>query len=464
MSAPARSGRPALLAGGAVLGLALVWALSSWTADRRLDRSAAGFEGLALWLTARDVEARLFRGGDALTADRVGLRVLPLYDVDLDLYADELVGDRERLLAETERDIADFVVARKIAALPTLVALPKWRAGLRSLGLAHPELLVAPSGAGQAARQIRPELRAARLEIVRLEGWIETGWRASGEAPLEAAPGIRLYHPQLIRGAPCEPLIGRAEGMLLGRCALEDRHRRDGDETAFYLLSDPDLLNNHGLSWGRNAEVALALAEHFAGDKPVIVDASTQVWASSAPTAPPRARSWSDLARFVEGPFAVLWAAFGLLAALTLWRAWVRDRAALPPAPEGVEATREAAIEAKARLLRLSGHDVALTRAHLADRLQALAAELLGPRRAAGAAGLAQLRRALARRAGPLALELDGFAAGETPPLDASSAELFAHLDRFDRFADAARRALGADRPPDRSAGSARAPRPKGSP
>src|SRR5258708_2143829 len=48
-----------------------------------VDGSAIGFDGLVAWLSKGGTEARTFKGGDHLTSDRVGLRVYPLYDVDL---------------------------------------------------------------------------------------------------------------------------------------------------------------------------------------------------------------------------------------------------------------------------------------------------------------------------------------------------------------------------------------------
>ncbi|MEO1331447.1 MAG: hypothetical protein AAFW46_17490 [Pseudomonadota bacterium] len=421
----------AIVLGGVVLA-ALLAAWLGWSSGVRLDRSAAGFEGLVQWLRANETEARMFRGGAALTREQVGLRVLPLHDVDLMRDAATPETKRDALLAETERDVDAFTVELKTALLPTLVVLPKWRAGIRSLAVAHPDLLASEDAVARVAGQLLGEARPA---LVRRAGWSEIAWSA---ARRPAAPDLRgdlrAYHLQTLRGSGCAPLLEVDDALLLGRCGEGDR--------AFWLLTDPDLLNNHGLSNGENARLALEALETLAEDGPILVDATDRVWASRGRSAPPRERTWADLARFLEPPFTILLTAFGLLSALAVWRAWVRDRAPIPPEADGVAGARRAAIDAKARLLRLSGHDAELTRAYVADRLQALAAEALGPHRAHGAAGVAQLRRALGRRSSALALELDEFARPDLPARDAPPSQLLAHLDRFDRFAERVRDAL----------------------
>lgn len=419
----------------ALVAVVVLYGLFSGASGIRLDRSPAGFEGLALWLESQDVEARMFRGGDSLTEERVGLRVLGLHDADLEVAAPRAETKRERLRADTQREIFGRIVVRKAESLPSLVILPKWRAGVGPLGVAHPELLIDAESVARVFNQIVPREPGSAPTLIRSDGWVDRGWRAP--QLLSGNRLLALYHPQMIRGAACETLIGRDDAMLLGRCALRDR--------TVLVLTDPDLMNNHGLAQADNDDIALSIIKRFADDKPVLVDVTTQLWTSfGGGRAPERQREWSELWRFFEPPFTALWLALGLMTALAFWRSWVRDRAPIPPEADGVEASRQAAIDAKARLLRLSGHDAELTRAHIADRIQALAAEVLGPHRAAGAAGVAQLRRAVARRAAPLALQLDEFSRPDLPRAEAPLAELLAHLDRFDAFASQVRAALGA--------------------
>ena len=99
-----------------------------------VDRSAIGFDGLVAWLSKGGTEARTFRGGDHLTSDRVGLRVYPLYDVDLGAQDSTATG---RLHAFNHGVVEVGVVKAKLASLPTLMVLPKWRSEMVGLGVVH---------------------------------------------------------------------------------------------------------------------------------------------------------------------------------------------------------------------------------------------------------------------------------------------------------------------------------------
>src|SRR5690606_37596098 len=67
---------------------------------------------------------------------------------------------------------------------------------------------------------------------------------------------IALFHPQLFDPASlpqtCDAVVGMAQGVLVAACGFGD----GGDSQPVYLLSDPDLMNNHGLALADNAEVA----------------------------------------------------------------------------------------------------------------------------------------------------------------------------------------------------------------
>ena len=126
--------------GAVLLGIvALLWLFGG---ARELQRSAAGFAGLVVWLDENGIDARTFDGQGYLVRGEVGLRVLPLYDTDL--AADRVPpATSEEVVAQTsEVDLDGSVVAAKVELLPTLLVLPKWRTGMRMLGAAHPDLLI----------------------------------------------------------------------------------------------------------------------------------------------------------------------------------------------------------------------------------------------------------------------------------------------------------------------------------
>lgn len=424
----------ALLAAG-IAAFAL-WALGG--GDRLLRRSPLGFDGLVAWLDAGGIEARNFQGGALLERDRVGLRILPLYDGDLDRRRLE-PEDQEGLIREADQvDIRGAVVLAKIRLLPTLVVLPKWRTGLALTGIAHPVLL-RDAGDDPLSRQQLPGI-GGRVE--RLSGafreFAVRGPMAGG--PAEAGPALRarLYLPQVLAGADCVPLVGDRAAMLFGRCG-------GGSET-FWVLSDPDLLNNHGLRLGDNPAIARALLGRLAAGRPVIVDYSTLPWSVEERErgAGEPARSWSDLGRFLEPPLAWLWAGLAALAALLVWRAAMRFGPALRPFDDELRAAREVGIAAKARLLRLTGRDDALLRAHVAGRLQALAAELLGPYRAGTGPALEQVGKAIERRDPELGRRLrEAAAEAASLPERAPTAEAVRRLDRFETAIEQVKHGFG---------------------
>ncbi|MCP5995978.1 hypothetical protein NL385_27970, partial [Klebsiella pneumoniae] len=65
---------------------------------------------------------------------------------------------------------------------------------------------------------------------------------------------IRIYQAQVFSRdqtpSNCEEMAGLQAGPLLLKCTF------DFD---FYVLSDPDLLNNHGLALGENADFAISM-------------------------------------------------------------------------------------------------------------------------------------------------------------------------------------------------------------
>ncbi len=146
-----------------------------------------------------------------------------------------------------------------------------------------------------------------------------------------------------------------------------------------------------------------------------------------------REREWSDLLRFFDYPFGVLWAGFAGLAALVLWRAWVRFGAPIKLFDDGPGAARVVSIAATARLLRLSGHDGALLAAHVTQRLQFAAAELLGAHRPEQSDPLQQVADWIGRRDAAYADALR-HASHEAQSVDpgAPTAEVVRRLETFE--------------------------------
>ncbi|MEM6489968.1 MAG: hypothetical protein AAF677_17135, partial [Pseudomonadota bacterium] len=137
--APRRGGDMLL----AVAGLAAVlFAIYSFGGDRQvpLRQSPIGFDGLTAWLSENGQRARSYGGWGKIDAAEVGLRVMPLYDSDLDAVREPATTEAVLLMRDSEVDTSPWVVRRKLAVLDTVVVLHKWRTGMALTGVAHPSL------------------------------------------------------------------------------------------------------------------------------------------------------------------------------------------------------------------------------------------------------------------------------------------------------------------------------------
>lgn len=352
-----------LVVAGLALGLGLIW-MTFGPGERPLSRSAMGHNGAIAYLRTQGHDIQLATGLP-MSRDDVALRILPLHDTDL--FAEFVPPeDREAYLRTgTEYDITSFVVLEKIERAPTLLIAPKWTRAVRHSGFAHDSLLLPVADASDPflsigfldADFIRPRVKLLEMQ-----------------AALPSAPGasITLYEPQLFPitlPEGCTSLIGNSVGHLLVECV------RDG--ITVRLLSDPDLMNNHGIGLGQNAMTTSALMSQLAGGGRILVDPTVLPFLNEGPTEV-EARDWADLARFFTFPFSLLWAGAVLIFALALWRSSVRTSPPERPFDDEPGASKSVSIAAKARLLRLTGHDFPVFRAHMHARLHWLDQELHG--------------------------------------------------------------------------------------
>ena len=202
-------------------------------------------------------------------------------------------------------------------------------------------------------------------------------------------------------------------------------------------MSDPDLLNNHGLRLGDNALIAEDFIATHARGRVILIDYSRRALPIRRVRDEVPPRSWSDLARFFEAPFITLWLGGGLLLALALWRAAIRfgpvRRIRKDPGDDG----KIAAVSARARLLRLTGQDGVLVSEYALARQHAVAARL-GPALSRHYPDFNSLMAYLKRRhpdhADRLQMALDRMA--ELPARIAPEAAI-SHIDEFERILEA---------------------------
>lgn len=292
------------------------------------------------------------------------------------------------------------------------------RAGEQALlVVAEPRL---EQGATLAPRKLEQMLRAAHRSLLVLPKWqghedpAHAGWldRAGPVAPAEIAAVLKAadvpavaYHaagggvqacegagasptldrPQLLR--PIEgddtlrPLVTCGEGWLLAERADEE------DGSVLLVLSDPDLLANHGIADGDNALVAWAVLEHAREPDQAIVLDETLHGHERVPSL------FRDLFTF---PLALATLQAVLAIAFLVWSGAARFGAPVPPAPV-MEAGKGVLVDNTAALLRLGGHS-AYTLGRYLDSLTQEVARVLHAE-SAGKPGEARARlRRIGRR------------------------------------------------------------------
>lgn len=370
--------------------------------DRQLDASLIGTDGLQIWL--QDQGVGVVHSNPRITprAADMGLRILPLYDINL--YADAVppkTPDEEMALA-TQRDLEYWIFLEKLKTGKTLIVLPKWRTGFVKSAVAHNTTLIPPTGLSQLALHLG--LPAA---IIVRQGPVMT--QASIAMPGRPHHDVALFHAQLFLRAQlpgrCLELAGLPAGALLITCKAHD------DWPDALYLSDPDLLNNHGLGLTENAAFAreMILAIRGMAEKPVYLDTSPLqlLQTEDIPDeAQDYTRGWAEFARFFDYPLSVLWAVAAVILTLAGWRGALRFGPARAAPDDGLEQSKTVAIDAKARLLRLSGNDGRMVAEFVRARLDALAEASFG-----AGVGHDRLFKLLARRDAPMTARFQSLSA-----------------------------------------------------
>lgn len=361
--------------------LALFWFGGDGSAarDRQLDVSLIGTDGLQIWLQAQGIE--VVHSNPRLTprSDEMSLAILPLYDIQLDADAQPPETPDDEMQQANQRDLERWVFQQKLDALPTLVVLPKWRTGFYRAAVAHQSTLIPEAVMTQALRSM--VLPAGML--------IRLGPQMT-EMPLsvqgEVSRTVALFHAQLFQrdAIPdhCREVLGLPQGALVIACDRTGAAVYPETPAAHYL-SDPDLLNNHGLGLAENAALASDLIASLRPDatKPVYLDTSTEQLLITDPPADEAQdynRGWAEFARFFDYPLSVIWAVAAVILALAGWRGALRFGPPRLPPDDGLEQSKTVSIDAKARLLRLSGNDGRMVAEFVRARLDALSEASLG--------------------------------------------------------------------------------------
>ncbi len=441
-----------------VLGVALlIWYYAGQPSA--LDRSVIGTRGFVHYANDRFSEAnpadkskqkfQFFEGTRWTKKEEIQLRILPLYDPNIFLFS---IKDQNSTsdLSTSMRELSRGQFSRKIRNVPTLVVLPKWRFGAQRQERFHPEFLISPSDHSLpfvGSEKIgAPEVRHGEDSFVTAQPVI-TGKNIPDDLNLNR--DLTLYAPQTISGGgrsfnSCTSEIEFGGETLLAQCEWVSNRSK------FWLLTDPDLLNNHGAWHGDNAGFVYDLTTFLAREGKVIVDATQRDprARNSRANRDNRGRSFSDLFRFFEYPFSYFWIALASLVLFTLWHA--QRRYGAPEMDSDVASrlpNKATVIDANVTILRATpGTDLPLARQHIRQRLDGLGADILGASRKRGPEGEAQLLASIRRKNTALGDKMQKTLSAlddhQVGPSGASSA-LFKNLNKFEKLIDEVRHEFG---------------------
>lgn len=224
-----------------------------------------------------------------------------------------------------------------------VVVLPKWTPGVPRKQ--HPDWLATVTLVPSVeVRRVLGELGEGKLgdvEIARPAGPLRctARWGASAVEIAIDSDTVQLLAPS----AALEPVIACAGGLLIARRA---RPSGEGDEAPrIFLIADPDLLNNQGLSRAGNAEAVYRFLVHDLAATGIVFDETIHGFD----------RVPGLLAESLRFPMVLGVIQSLLLLGAVLWAGMGRFGKPLPAAA-GLAAGKEILIDNTAKLLASGGH------------------------------------------------------------------------------------------------------------
>lgn len=327
----------------------------------------AGFGVLAAY--APDLRNRANGGGHALSSSAVGFRGATILLRKLDVPVTVAQSrPSPRLLAAAGLVLTPSPGGKPVDVaaigdpLRTLIVLPKWstapdpkrhgfviKAGVLPNGAAAALL----PGKGAATVAAEPGDKARALLAV-------GGPFGSGEQ----LPVGRIDRLQTLSGPDWAPVLADEHGHAVLAVSRHDRN--------LFVLADPDLLNNQGLSDLDRARLAVEILRMLGGEEGVVFDVTLNGLG--------RQRSLARL--MLEPPLLAATLCIAAAALLMGWRALARFGAARAPEP-AIAPGAAALVDNAAGLIRSAGKEAAL-----APEYAALTRQLVAE--SAGAAALGQ--------------------------------------------------------------------------
>jgi hypothetical protein len=263
--------------------------------------------------------------------------------------------------AKTEATIRALLKADSI-----LLILPKWTGApsTRKAGWLGEAALVPPAAVDWVLNLVAPQADAQQVD--------QAVWTSNS---LKIAPTLQAPI-QLIHGDRLQPLIASKDGMLLGQ--LVSRNRK------IWVLSDPDVISNHGLAEPGNAALAVAIINGLRSGSGSVVFDETLHGFISEPASP--------ILLLFRFPFVLVTLQAVIAMALLLW-ATLNRFGAPQPAPPAMTAGRLGLLQNIAKLLEFSGHQEVMIRRYVLETVRDVARQLHAPRGLSTAALVAWLQR-----------------------------------------------------------------------
>jgi hypothetical protein len=194
-----------------------------------------------------------------------------------------------------------------------------------------------------------------------VRGSVARSWNAQPPLPA-SAPAV--HDVQLIRSRSMRALLSSENGILVGEI--------DRDQHRLIVVSDPDILENHGLARGDNALVAVTLVRSLRAGRPgrVVFDEAAHGFVS---------RPFGALGLLFGFPFVLVTLQIVVAGGLAMWSGSGRFGAPRARAP-ALGAGKQSLIESGARLVESAGALVSLARRYREAVLRDAAQRLHAPR------------------------------------------------------------------------------------
>jgi hypothetical protein len=266
---------------------------------------------------------------------------------------EKLTRDSLVIVAEPRLGSAnETLVADLLAAESVLYVLPKWSGSRQRL---NPNWIEAADllSTDVVTRALAPA--APDAAVVRPEGPVRWTGNRFGPDPDIAAPQL-MTAPDLV------PVVESDAGMLVGMIS------RDGRKVM--VLSDPDLLSNHGLGKSGNAVLAIALIDALVADGGTIVVDETHHGFIRNPNL---------MRALFQPPYVIVSIQAALAIGLLLWTATARFGSPLPPPPVFRTGKGEL-IDNTADLLGHGGYMAEIAERYLRAAIRDVADRLHAPR------------------------------------------------------------------------------------